>query len=102
MAGSQYNTACTSFTNATFQQTGIHNDINRVQQDAEKLGVKEQHTIEETTGETPWKIAAFGYAGYNVVRTGSFQWSTGFKPIANTLSISANAQSQNVTLSWQF
>ena len=102
MAGPQYNTACTNFTNATFIQSGIHNDINGLQNDAEKLGVKEQHAIEETTGETPWKIATVLYAGGTMVRSGSLNFSTSIRPFANTLSLNANAQSQNVTLSWQF
>jgi hypothetical protein len=102
MAGPQYNTACTNFTNATFIQTGIHNDISGLQHDAEKLGVKEQHSIEETTGETPWKVATVLYAGGTIARSGNLQYTTNIRPIANTLSINLNQQSQNVTLSWQF
>ena len=102
MAGPQYNPACTNFTNATFQQTGLHNDINNFQKDAEKLGVREQHAIEETTGRTPWKVAAVLYAGSNMVRSGSLNFSTSIKPFANNLSINANQQSQNISISWNF
>lgn len=102
MAGPSYNAACTNFTNASFIQSGLHNDINGLQQDAEKLGVKEQHAIEETTGETPWKVAAVLYAGGTMARSGNLTFSTNVKPFANTLSINANPQSQNLTLSWQF
>ena len=102
MAGPNYNAACTNFTNATFQQTGLHNDINSLQQGAEKLGVKEQHAIEETTGETPWKVAAVLYAGGTMARSGNLNFSTSVRPFANTLSINANSQSQNISLSWQF
>lgn len=102
MAGPNYNAACTNFTNATFIQSGLHNDINGLQNDAEKLGVKEQHAIEETTGETPWKVATVLYVGVNMVKSQSVSFSTGIRPFANTLSINANQQSQNLTLSWQF
>src|SRR5271166_1969897 len=102
MAGSQSNTACTNFTNATFIQSGFHNDISRLQQDAEKLGVREQHEIEKTTGETPWKVAAVGYTAYTITRSGSLQFSTDIRPLADTISISANPQNQMVTLSWRF
>lgn len=102
VAGNQYSTACTNFTNATFQQTGLHNDINNFQKDAEKLGVREQHAIEETTGRTPWDIAAVGYVGYNLIKTNNLQFATSLKPIADTFRITLNQQSQNVSLSWSF
>jgi hypothetical protein len=102
MAGTQYNAACTNFTNASFIQIGLHDDISNFQKDMEKIGVKEQKTIEESTGETPWKIAAIGYVGYNLVKTQTLQYSTGFRPIADRLTINANTSTQNIALSWQF
>jgi len=102
MAGPQYNTACTNFTNATFIQTGLHNDLNGIQGYAETLGTKEQHKLEDTTGKTPWEIATAGYVSYNTVRTKSFQFSTSAKPLANSFSMSINGNGGNITLGWNF
>jgi hypothetical protein len=102
MAGTQYSTACTNFTNATFIQSGLHDDISGYQKDVEKIGVKEEQLIISKTGETPWKIAAIGYVGFTTIKTGTLQFSTSVRPIANTLSVNANQNSQNISLSWNF
>jgi hypothetical protein len=102
MSGPQYNSACTNFTNASFIQSGLHNDINSLQNEAEKIGVKERHSIEETTGRTPWDIATVGYIGYNMVRTQNLQYSLVAKPFADRLSVSLSAQTQNISLQWDF
>jgi len=102
MAGPQYNSACTNFADASFIQTGLHNDINSLQHEVEKMGVKEQHSIEQTTGKTPWDIATAGYIGYNMIRTQSLQYSLGAKPIADRITLNLNTQTQNISLQWNF
>src|SRR5579864_6093296 len=88
----QYNTACSSAITAASIQSGLHKDF-------EELQKKVQKEVTDRTGEDVWK---WGLAGYSLMSTQTIKFITKFKPISDSLDVSANQQTQTITLTWAF
>jgi hypothetical protein len=92
----QYGPACNNLLTAASISTGVQGDLNLIQKNAEKLARRE---VIDKTGEFVWQLGA---AFYTTVGSKQIQLSTPVKPVADSLSLTANPNSQTVSLSWSF